>query len=444
MPDKESENQQQLGAKSGEKEQGGHDDFPKGNAGSGQGDTDKHGAPSAQKQPPKPADKKPGEEQEPKDRKGDAYPSSTDKHESDSKGEDGNASAGHRPEQQEGKTETTEAPGGGGGDKTAAAKQGASERSGGGGKGGGQRANQSGTGTAGQHTAADEGRGSTPEPGKGEQSNSAGNDQQSDHPTGQAGDKRAESGKGSTSKPIGENGGTASGEQPQDQNYPAEEKSSADKLAQEKKPGRDHSSGEQNGEKPGGGKQSGDQAGAQQAADQQAAEGQQAGNNPVKPGQRSKNTGDQSAGPGAGSNWNGQGSMAATPTAADDPNLQYAKKATGLALEHLKQAMKNGKEGDQLLKDLGWTREEAQQFIDRQEARLRAAAKANPNDKARQKAEDALRSLGLRPAQTDRSGNGLTSDAERGMSTGRHTSPPPEYMEQYKAFSQGVNQGGGR
>ncbi len=136
--------------------------------------------------------------------------------------------------------------------------------------------------------------------------------------------------------------------------------------------------------------------------------------------------------------------MAATPTAADDPNLQYAKKATGLALEHLKQAMKNGKEGDQLLKDLGWTREEAQQFIDRQEARLRAAAKANPNDEARQKAEDALRSLGLRPAQTDRSGNGLTSDAERGMSTGRHTSPPPEYIEQYKAFSQGVNQGSGR
>ena len=71
--------------------------------------------------------------------------------------------------------------------------------------------------------------------------------------------------------------------------------------------------------------------------------------------------------------------MAATPTAADDPNLQYAKKATGLALEHLKQAMKNGKEGDRLLKDLGWTRR-AQQFIDRQEARLRAAAKANPND----------------------------------------------------------------
>ncbi len=311
-------------------------------------------------------------------------------------------------------------------------------------KGAANAANQQGTGTAGEHTAADEGRGSAAEPGKGEQSNTAGEDQQSDHPTGQAGDKRAESGKVSTSRPIGDNGGSASGQQPNDRTNAAEEKSSADKQAREKKPGGDQSSGQQSGDKMGGGKESGDQAGEQQAANQQPSNGKQAGNSPVKPGEQSKNSGDQSAGPGAGTNWNGQGSIAATPTAADDPNLEYAKKATALALDHLKQAMKNGKDGDQLLKDLGWTPQEAQQFIDRQEARLRAAAKANPNDEARVKAEDALRSLGLRPAQTDRSGNRLTSDAERGMSAGRHTSPPPEYRDQYKAFSQGVNQEGGR
>ncbi len=42
---------------------------------------------------PKPSDKKPGEEKPPAERKGDGYPSSKDKHESDTKGEDGGASA---------------------------------------------------------------------------------------------------------------------------------------------------------------------------------------------------------------------------------------------------------------------------------------------------------------------------------------------------------------
>ena len=439
MADKKSENKEEAGSKSGEKEQGGHEDFPKGNAGSGQGDTDKHGAPSAQ-QAPKPSDKKPGEEKPPAERKGDAYPSSKDKHESDTKGEDGGASAGHDPKQQQGKPEDTETPGGGGGDMNAAAKQGASERSGGGGKGGGQRANQQGTGVAGEHTASDEGRGSAAEAGKGEKSNGPGEDMQSDQPTGQAGNKRANSGKGSTSKPTDDGGEAGSGEHPNEQGTTPENKS-PDKKPGMKEPGGAKSQGQQSGDKMGGGKQSGDQKGSEQASDQQPSEGKESGGSPAKAGQNVKNdTVNHSAGPGAGSNWDGTGTVGQTPTAADDPNLAYAKKATELALDHLKQAMKN-KDGDKLLKDLGWTREEAQQFIDRQEARLRAAAKANPNDEARQKAEDALRSLGLRPVQTDRSGSGLTSDEQRGMSTGRRTSPPPEYMDQYKAFSQGVNQG---
>ncbi len=148
-------------------------------------------------------------------------------------------------------------------------------------------------------------------------------------------------------------------------------------------------------------------------------------------------------GPAEGSNWNGEDpGMGKYETTPDDPNLSYAKKATELALDRLKQAVKGGKDGDQLLKDLGWTRDEAQQFIDRQEQRLRAAAKNNPNDQDRRQAEDALRSLGLRPATTSRMNTGLTSDGQRGMASGRRTTPPPEYIEQFKAYSQGVNQGG--
>ncbi len=103
--------------------------------------------------------------------------------------------------------------------------------------------------------------------------------------------------------------------------------------------------------------------------------------------------------------------------------------------------MKNGKEGDELLKELGWNRAEAAEFIRRQEQRLADAQRPDPNDQSRRDAEDALRSLGLRPSGADRSGGTISSDNQRGLSSGRHTTPPPEYMEQYKAYSQGINSG---
>ena len=83
--------------------------------------------------------------------------------------------------------------------------------------------------------------------------------------------------------------------------------------------------------------------------------------------------------------------------------MNYAKKATGLALDYLKNAMKSGKDGDELLNKLGWSRTEAEQFIKRQEQRLQNAEKPNANDDAKREAEDALRSLGLRPSRTARS-----------------------------------------
>src|SRR5690606_6201187 len=105
----------------------------------------------------------------------------------------------------------------------------------------------------------------------------------------------------------------------------------------------------------------------------------------------------------------GQPSGASAPppgksTSPDEANLEYAKKATELALDHLKSSMKKGgKEADDLLNRLGWTREEAQQFINRQERRLQNV-KRPASDAQRREAEDALRSLGLRPARTNRTG----------------------------------------
>ncbi len=50
------------------------------------------------------------------------------------------------------------------------------------------------------------------------------------------------------------------------------------------------------------------------------------------------------------------GSNAQAPIKPDEANLEYAKKATELALDHLKNSLKQGgKDADNLLDQLGWT-----------------------------------------------------------------------------------------
>ncbi len=85
------------------------------------------------------------------------------------------------------------------------------------------------------------------------------------------------------------------------------------------------------------------------------------------------------------------------PSAADEANLDYARKQTELALEHLEDQL--GKDKPELLERLGWTREQAQRFIDRwQQLRQAADEKGPRGDAAKKQLDDALKSLGLRPA----------------------------------------------
>src|SRR5262249_18042954 len=108
-------------------------------------------------------------------------------------------------------------------------------------------------------------------------------------------------------------------------------------------------------------------------------------------------------GGGSGNSGNIDGSPAAAadklasgPAAAtDDPNLSYAKKATELALDRLKKALKANDNGDNLLRDLGWSRAQAEEFVKRQEERLQNANLPSRNDDRRRQAEDDLSSLGL-------------------------------------------------
>jgi hypothetical protein len=264
------------------------------------------------------------------------------------------------------------------------------DQSGGGQSGGGQKADKPGKGQSGQNTASDQGAGKASEQGKGEDSKNPGTDKKSDQATGQSG---TEKGNGSKSQ---------AGQQPDEKQGPK------DQGQGDKRQGTND-------------------------------EGQKKG----EQGERTNRGG------GSGNSGNIDGSP---PTAADklnggpaapieDPNLAYAKKATELALDRLKKALK-ASDNDNLLRDLGWSRAEAEEFVKRQEERLQNANLSNRNDDRRRQAEDVLRSLGLRPDRTTRGGGNVTSDNTRGLSSDRRTAPPPEYAQQFKAYQQGVNQSG--
>ena len=90
----------------------------------------------------------------------------------------------------------------------------------------------------------------------------------------------------------------------------------------------------------------------------------------------------------------------------EDPNLEYARKATDLALEKLKDQLKKPTGEQKLLDKLGWTRTDAERFVKRWEAMKQAAGKTGTEgDAARRQLDDALRNLGLRPRGTKISGD---------------------------------------
>ena len=104
------------------------------------------------------------------------------------------------------------------------------------------------------------------------------------------------------------------------------------------------------------------------------------------------------------------------PAAADPANLEYSRKATDLVLERLKHQQQDP--DPELLKSLGWTKEEMRQFIARWEELKRAAREEGPQAQA--DLDDALRSLGLRATRLDVRRGSAENDQQRGQSESGH------------------------
>ena len=249
----------------------------------------------------------------------------------------------------------------------------------------GQGSNQPGSDRAGSRGAADEGSHVSPESGEG-----AATDQPGDRLFGQdhEGAPGTEAGDGQTSRPA-----------TPDAPLEAEGVDSQDAGDDPAGTADPHAAGTP----------------AQDAADPQPADPETPGATPG------------SAAPGG---WDGLGAV----PEADEPHLEFARQATDLVLEHLRDQQQNP--DPELLEQLDWTAEDLQAFLQRWQALYEQADQSEPDQRA---LEAALRSLGLRAEAAEvRRATGRTDGVGGLQETGVRGTPPARYREQFNAYRKGT------
>lgn len=267
------------------------------------------------------------------------------------------------------------------------------DESGGGEQGGGQSANQPGRDSPGSNMSSDQGNTGSPESGQGETADRGGDQQQSPDKSGQSGQ---DPGQGSQTQSSSEGQQQqADGAMPQ----PPPDAIDPNKIESPEQRGEQDPSNRTSG-----GLSSGNPDG-----------GGIASNSPSVPNRQPREV-----------------------AAADAANLEYARQATDMVLEHLQD--QQFEPDSELLDSLGWTKDELEQFVQRWQAMKRSAREQG--GKAQDELDDALRSLGLRPAGPDRRVSQSDKDQYRGMQDGGNRSQPPaEILEQFNAYRKGAARG---
>ena len=285
-------------------------------------------------------------------------------------------------------------------------------QSGGGEKGGGQKSNKKGEGAAGNSTesknGASEGKGS----GEGNKADRPGTSAESDRPTGQPGSDKTGNGS-KTGKGSGKNKGEGTG-------------GDDAKLNPDQQAG-DNPEGKTN-DRP----ESTDKGKPSQQKGEGPSQGQASSNQSGTPGEGN---------PGTNNKQNNNGLRApsgeTTADSADDANLEYAQKATDLALKYLKDELAKEEPNAELLKSLGG-QDKLRQFVEQWEEKSRAAQQHNAESTdARRDWENTLRSLGLKPRGPVVE-SPTSSDRNGGNFEGVSLPPPPEYRDRARGFKTGI------
>jgi len=122
------------------------------------------------------------------------------------------------------------------------------------------------------------------------------------------------------------------------------------------------------------------------------------------------------------------------PLEWEQPDLSTVRRAADLALEHLRNSVRSG--DDAVLDELGWSREQAEAFLNRWESMRRAATTGEAA--GQQEFEQTLRSLGLRPEGVE-SSRQMPTDQRGPQAESRRTKPPLDYRERFKAYLKGTD-----
>lgn len=206
--------------------------------------------------------------------------------------------------------------------------------------------------------------------------------------------------------------------------------------------GQGRQQGEQN--QPGGGSGT-----SNQPADGQAPPGQgergtgNANSGKGDHGGDSKSVSSQSGGgPGDASPAKPSGDGAESPATPDEANEAYARKATNLVLDYLREQSQQGELDPKLLEDLGRTPEEMKKLMSRLEE-LRDSSNKSPEALSPEEAErlrafeESVRRQRIDQATFKRGSTGTRTDPRAVFQRDR-APVPPEYEELYKAFVESV------
>lgn len=256
------------------------------------------------------------------------------------------------------------------------------DESGGGGAGGGQSAQQAGNDSAGSTSAADEGAGAANQQGMGETGEDGGDGPQADKQTGSSGNEQGEGSQTTQS---------SSGEKPTE-NGASSENGPQDSQQQKTDP-------TQSGKGP--------------------------GNSPIS----------QGGGLESGNSTPNYDGPIVEP-GEDAANLEYAKKATDMVLDKLEH--QKGSPDQEMLDELGWTKDDFQRFMNRWQKMKQAADSTDTG--AKRELNEALRSLGLSRGQDTTRRVEARNATSGGSGDVQRTTPPPAFLEQYRAYLKGASQ----
>jgi hypothetical protein len=125
--------------------------------------------------------------------------------------------------------------------------------------------------------------------------------------------------------------------------------------------------------------------------------------------------------------------------AGDGGNLEYARKQTELALEHLEEQLAN--EDADLLDRLGWTRQDAERFLRKwQEMKQAAGRQGVVGDEAKRELDETIRGLGLRPPGTQLE-SGPNVRHLPNVRDSRRFDPPAEWAEMVNEYKKSIGSG---